>query len=68
MLEIPGILRVEKKVEEQGRRQEEMFHLLQQINVSQRQNTTIAIIRSIDELGERYDAFTGRPPQPEGDQ
>lgn len=65
--EIPGILRVEKKVEEQGRRQEEMFRLLQQINVSQHQNTTVAIIRSIDELNERYEVFTSVPTPPEGD-
>lgn len=68
VFEIPGVLRVEKKVEEQGRRQEEMFHLLlQQINVSQHQNLTVAIVRSIEELGEKDDAFT-RPPQPSGDQ
>jgi hypothetical protein len=68
VLEIPGVLRVEKKVNEQGRRQEEILRILQQINISQRQNLTVAIIRSIDELGERYDAFTSRPPQPGDDQ
>ena len=74
VFEIPGILRVEKKVEEQGRRQEEMLHLLQQINVSQnqnqnqKQNLTVAIIRSLDELDDRGDVFNRRDVQPEGDQ
>jgi hypothetical protein len=68
VFEIPGLLRMEKKVEEQGRRQEEMFRLLQQINVSQRQNLTVALMRSFDELPEKTEAFTLHIPQTEGDQ
>lgn len=74
VFEIPGILRVEKKVEEQGRRQDEMLHLLQQINVSQnqkqdqKQNLTVAIISSLAELGDLGDAFNLRDVHPEGDQ
>jgi hypothetical protein len=67
VFEIPGVLRVEKKVEEQGRRQEEMLRILQQINVSQSQNITLAIIRSVDDSGDKLAAFTLRP-EPEGDQ
>jgi hypothetical protein len=67
VFEIPGVLRVEKKVAEQGRRQDEMLRLLQQINVSQRQNLTVALIRSIDDLPEKAEAFV-HIPQPEGDQ
>lgn len=62
VFEIPGILRVEKKVEEQGRRQEEVVRLLQQINVSQSQNITLAILRSIDELGDKGAIFMQQPP------
>jgi hypothetical protein len=73
VFEIPGILRVEKKVEEQGRRQDEMLHLLQQINVSQnqkqdqKQNLTVAIVSSLAELPGLGDAFNLRDVPPEGD-
>jgi hypothetical protein len=74
VFEIPGILRVEKKVEEQGRRQDAMLHLLQQINVSQnqkqdqKQNLTVAIISSLADLPGLSDAFNLRDIQPGGDQ
>lgn len=40
-LEIPGVLRIEKKVEEQGRRQEDILRLIQQIDVSQNQQVIL---------------------------
>ena len=51
-LEIPGVLRIESKVEEQGRRQEDIMRLIQQIQVSQNQNQNQQVIFSIAELAE----------------
>jgi hypothetical protein len=68
VFEIPGVLRVERKVDEQGRRQEEMLRLLQQINVYQHQSLTVDLRRSIDELPDKAAGFTFHVSPPEGDQ
>jgi hypothetical protein len=68
VFEIPGVLRLEKKVEEQAKRQEEVIRLLHQVNVSQSQNLTVGLMQSIGELDELYDIFVLRPRRSESDQ
>lgn len=70
VFEIPGLFRVERKVEEQARRQEEMLRILQQVQQNQSQSLTLLIDNSISGgLQDRTNAFLGRrPDQPESDQ
>jgi len=72
VFEIPGFLRVErkieeqgKKVEEQGRRQDEIVRILQQ--VQQTQNLSVSLNQSINGLTATTDVFKGIPNEPEGD-
>jgi hypothetical protein len=57
---------LERKVEEQARRQDEVIRMLQQVSVSQSQNLTLGIMRSVEEINEKYDLFVFRPRPPEG--
>jgi hypothetical protein len=50
--EIPGIIRIEKQVEEQGKRQEDILRLIQQIEVSQSQNQRQQVIFTTAEVAE----------------
>ena len=66
-LEIPGVLRIERKVEEQGRRQEDILRLIQQIDVSQNQNqqvilTTAAIAELVGLQPEKRRRFESDAP------
>jgi hypothetical protein len=67
VFEIPGLFRVERKIEEQTKRQEEVIRILQRVH--QNQSLTVLIGDSINGLPARTNAFLLRPPdQPESDQ
>jgi hypothetical protein len=66
-LEIPGIIRIEKKVEEQGRRQEDIVRLIQRIDVSQSQRqqvifTTAEVAELVGLQSEKRRAFESDAP------
>jgi hypothetical protein len=68
VFEIPGIFRLERKVEEQARQQTEVIRLLQQIQVSQRQSLTVALLGSLGELNDKQTIFMRyHPPRSDED-
>lgn len=66
-IEIPGVLRIERKVEEQAKRQEDILRLIQRIDVSQNQNqqvilTTAAVAELVGLQPEKRRRFESDAP------
>jgi hypothetical protein len=53
VLEIPGVVRIEKQVKEQAQRQDEILRLIQNINLSQKQQITIEIAELVTRVVEK---------------
>lgn len=68
--EIPGVIRIERKVEEQGRRQEDILRLIQRIDVSQSQRqqvifTTAEVAELVGLQSEKRRVFESDAPRPQ---
>jgi hypothetical protein len=66
ILEIPGVVRLEREVQDQGRRQDEIIRQIQNMNVlAQSQQITISLLGSIAQLPEKDREFKENAPGPQ---